>query len=160
MDQRLPARPLLSLLFRLLHQHYVQEIDAALREAGFDDLRPPHANIFPFVPPEGIHVSELARLARVRKQTTAEAVAQLERAGYVERRPDPHDGRAQLVFLTPKGEGVRPITHAAGHRVEERWSELTSPEEIETLRASLRELLITLSRETATDVDDEVDETR
>jgi DNA-binding MarR family transcriptional regulator len=147
MEERLPARPLLSLLFRLLHQHYVQEIDAALREAGFDDLRPPHANIFPFVPPEGIQVSELARLARVRKQTTAEAVAQLERAGYVERRPDPRDGRAQLVFLTPKGEGVRPVTHAAGQRVEEHWAELTSPDEIEALRAMLRELLVKLSGE-------------
>jgi DNA-binding MarR family transcriptional regulator len=149
MERRLPERPLLSLLFRLLHQLYVQEIDAALREAGFKDLRPPHANIFPFVPPEGIHVSELARLARVRKQTIAEAVAQLEQAGYVERRPDPRDGRAQLVFLTPRGEGVRPITHTAGHRVEEHWAELTSPAEIETLRALLRDLLVKLSSDAA-----------
>lgn len=157
MDQRLPSRPLLSLLFRLLHQHYVQEIDAALREAGFHDLRPPHASIFPYVPPEGIHVSELARLARVRKQTTAEAVAQLERAGYVERRPDPRDGRAQLVFLTPRGEVVRPITHAAGHRVEERWAELTSPEEIETLRTLLRDLLVKLSIEPVNEDQDQAD---
>lgn len=131
----------MALLLRLLHQHYAHEVDAALRDAGFTDIRPPHANVFPFVPPEGIQVSELARLARVRKQTTAQAVEQLERAGYVERRPDPHDRRAQHVFLTPKGESVGPITVAAGRRVEERWAELIGAEELESLRTSLQSLL-------------------
>ena len=131
-------------MLRLLHQHYVQEIEDALRAAGFTDLRPPHASIFPFVPPEGIQVSELAKLARVRKQTTAQAVAQLERAGYVERRPDPRDRRAQLVFLTEKGKAVGPITIPAGRRVEEHWAELIGADELESLRASLQTLLAKL----------------
>ncbi len=112
-----------------------------MRAAGFTDIRPPHANIFTFVPPEGIQVSELAKLARVRKQTTAQAVAQLERAGYVERRPDPNDRRGQLVFLTAKGKSVGPVAVAAGRRVEEHWAELIGAEELETLRASLHHLL-------------------
>jgi len=144
---RLPPHPLLGLLLRLLAQHYGQDVDAALRAAGFRDLRPPHANVFPFVPPEGIRVSELARLARVRKQTTAQAVEELERAGYLERRPDPRDRRARLVFLTRRGEAVRPVAVAAGRRVEERWAELTSPEEIEALRSSLQSLLTRLMTE-------------
>ena len=89
MEANFPARPLIGLLLRLLYQHYSQDIDAALREAGFGDIRPAHANVFPFVPPDGITVSELAELARVRKQTMAQAVDQLERMGYVERRPNP-----------------------------------------------------------------------
>src|SRR4051812_10913328 len=94
------TRPLIGLLLRLLYQHYSQDIDAALREAGFDDIRPPHANVFPFVTSEGITVSGLAELARVRKQTMAEAVNDLERLGYVERRPNPNGRRSRLVFLT------------------------------------------------------------
>jgi DNA-binding MarR family transcriptional regulator len=125
----------------------VQEIDEALRSAGFTDLRPPHASIFPFVPPEGIQVSELARLARVRKQTTAQAVAQLEQAGYVERRPDPNDRRAQLVFLTAKGRSVGPVTVPAGRRVEEHWAELIGADELEALRATLQDLLQKLNAE-------------
>ena len=144
MEANFPARPLIGLLLRLLYQHYAQDIDAALREAGFGDIRPPHANVFPFVGPEGITVSELAELARVRKQTMAEAVEQLERMGYVERRPNPDDRRSRLVFLTERGEAVRPVTHAAAARVEERWAELTSPEELEALRASLLHLLTEL----------------
>jgi DNA-binding MarR family transcriptional regulator len=139
-----PARPLIGLLLRLLYQQYSQDIEASLREAGFGDLRPPHSNVFPFVPPEGITVSELAELARVRKQSMAEAVAQLERMGYIERRPNPRDRRSQLVFLTERGESVRPVTHATGERVEQRWGELTSPNELEALRASLLKLLTEL----------------
>ena len=144
MEANLPARPLIGLLLRLVYQHYSQDIDAALREAGFDDIRPPHANVFPFVPPEGITVSELAELARVRKQTMAQAVDQLERMGYVERRPNPRDRRSRLVFLTERGASVPPVTHAAAARVEKRWAQLTSPEELETLRASLLRLLTEL----------------
>ena len=144
MEASFPTRPLIGLLLRLLYQHYAQDIDAALREAGFGDIRPPHANVFPFVPEEGITVSELADLARVRKQTMAQAVDQLERMGYVERRPNPRDRRSRLVFLTERGASVKPVTHATAARVEERWAQLTSAEELEALRASLLRLLTEL----------------
>jgi DNA-binding MarR family transcriptional regulator len=143
-EANLPSRPLIGLLLRLLYQHYAQDVDAALRKAGFGDIRPPHANVFPFVPAEGITVSELAQLARVRKQSMAQAVEQLERLGYVERRANPRDRRSRLVFLTERGEAVRPVTHETAARVEERWAELTSPEELEALRTSLQRLLTKL----------------
>jgi DNA-binding MarR family transcriptional regulator len=144
LEANLPARPLIGLLLRLVHQHYAQDIEAALREAGFDDIRPAAANVFPFVPPEGITVSGLAERAGVRKQTMAQAVDRLERTGYVERRPDPRDRRSRLVFLTGRGASVPPVTHAAAARVEERWAQLTSPEELDALRASLLRLLTEL----------------
>jgi DNA-binding MarR family transcriptional regulator len=144
MEANFPTRPLIGLLLRLLYQHYAQDIESALRDAGFGDVRPAHSNVFPFVPPEGITVSELAELARVRKQTMAQAVDQLERMGYVERRPNPRDRRSRLVFLTERGASVKPVTHATAARVEERWAELTSPEELEALRASLLHLLTEL----------------
>jgi DNA-binding MarR family transcriptional regulator len=147
MEPNFPTRPLIGLLLRLLYQNYSQDIHTALLEAGFGDIRPTHANVFPFVPSEGITVSELAELARVRKQTMGEAVDQLERMGYVERRPNPRDRRSRLVFLTERGESVKPVTHATATRVEERWAELTSPDELEALRASLLSLLTKMQPE-------------
>jgi DNA-binding MarR family transcriptional regulator len=144
MDDDFPARPLIGLLLRLIYQHYAQDIDGALRQAGFDDIRPAAANVFPFVPPDGITVSRLAELARMRKQSMAQAVDQLERTGYVERRPNPRDHRSRLVFLTPRGAGVPPVTHAAAERVEERWAQLIGPAEFEALRAALLGLLAAL----------------
>ena len=141
MERDFPTRPLVGLLLRLLYQHYSEDIHTALRDAGFGDLGPAHANVFPFVGPEGITVSELARLAGVRKQTMAQAVEQLERMGYVERRPNPRDRRSRLVLLTERGESVKPVTHATAERVEKRWAQLTSPEELEAVRGSLLHLL-------------------
>ena len=144
MEANLSPRPLTGLLLRLVHQHWAQDIDAALREAGFGDIRPGAANVFPFMSPEGITVSELAERAGVRKQTMAQAVDQLERTGYVERRPNPNDRRSRLVFLTDRGAKVPPVTHAAAAGVEERWAQLTSREELEALRESLSRLLTEL----------------
>jgi DNA-binding MarR family transcriptional regulator len=144
MDANFPDRPLIGLLLRLLYQHHAQDIDAALRDAGFGDLRPPHANVFPFVPAEGISVSGLAELAHVRKQTMAQAVDELERMGYVERRPNPQDRRSRLVFLTERGAAVKPVTHATAEQVEQRWAEVTSPAELEALRTALLHLLTKL----------------
>jgi DNA-binding MarR family transcriptional regulator len=141
MEADFPDRPLIGLLLRLVYQHYAQDIEAALREAGFGDIRPAAGNVFPFVPAEGITVSRLAELARVRKQSMAQAVSHLEETGYVERRPNPRDHRSQLVFLTERGASVPPVTHAAAERVEKHWAELTSPAEFEALRASLLRLL-------------------
>jgi DNA-binding MarR family transcriptional regulator len=147
LSENFPPQPLIGLLLRLVYQHYSQAIDESLRDAGFDGIRPPHANVFPFVGPEGISVSALAELANVRKQTMAQAVEQLERLGYVERRANPDDRRSRLVFLTDRGAAVKPVTHATAARVEEQWAELTSPEELEALRASLLRLLTALRDE-------------
>ena len=127
MEAGFPERPVIGLLLRLVYQHYAQSVDAALREAGFDDIRPGAANVVSFVPQEGITVSRLAELARVRKQSMAQAVDQLECTGYVERRPNPRDHRSRLVLLTDRGASVPPVTHAAAARVEKHRAQLTSP---------------------------------
>ncbi len=133
--------PALGILLRQLHQQWTHSVDAALDEAGFDDIRPSHSNIFAFTPPEGVQVSELTKLAGVRKQSIAQAVEELERLGYVERRPDPSDKRARLVFLTLRGQSVRPVAVAAGRRVQDRWEEVMGREDIDTLGHLLQELL-------------------
>ncbi len=143
-----PLPPALGLLLRLVHQHWTQAIEAALEEAGFGDIRPPHANVFTFTPPQGIQVSELTKLGHVRKQTMTQAVEELEQLGYVERRPDPTDRRARLVFLTARGQAVRPIAMAAGRQVDRRWAELTGSPELESLRGALQELLVKLQKDT------------
>ncbi|GGJ41348.1 hypothetical protein GCM10008938_29270 [Deinococcus roseus] len=118
-----------------------------MQEAGHADLGQFHANVFSFVPEQGIQVSELAALARVRKQTMAQAVEELEKWGYVERHPDPADRRGRLVFLTDKGKTVRPLAMAAGQQVEKEWASRTSPEQLDQLRTLLQDLFVSLQQE-------------
>jgi DNA-binding MarR family transcriptional regulator len=48
-------------------------------------------------------ISELAADQRVRPQSMAQTVREVEQAGWVSRRPDPDDGRRQIVELTEAG---------------------------------------------------------
>jgi DNA-binding MarR family transcriptional regulator len=142
-----PEHPTMGLLLRLLYQLYSLEIQGALRQAGFDDINPSASNVFTFLTPDGATVSELANQSHVRKQTMAQTVEQLERSGYVERRPNPADRRSQLVILTERGRRIPPVTHKAAAAVEKRWARVNGVEELETLRMSLVDLLARLTTE-------------
>jgi DNA-binding MarR family transcriptional regulator len=137
----------LSLLLRLLHREYAVAIDASLAEAGFGDIASGDAKAFPFIPPQGIPIRDLAARAGVRKQTMAQSVGRLEQAGYLQRHPNPSDRRSQLIMLTERGKAVQPAAAAAGNAIEGRWAQLTSPEELEALRDLLHHLLCRIGQQ-------------
>jgi DNA-binding MarR family transcriptional regulator len=58
--------------------------------------------------------SELARIESVAPPSATRAVADLENRGFVERRPDPADGRAFFVTATADGEAA--VLHARAER--------------------------------------------
>jgi DNA-binding MarR family transcriptional regulator len=67
---------------------------------------------------EGVQsVSDLAQSERVRPQSMAQTVGDLEADGLVQRRPDPADRRRALVELTEEGR----ITLAADRLRREGW---------------------------------------
>lgn len=66
---------------------------------------------------DGLAQTEIAARAGVEAPTISRMVQRLERAGFVERRPDAVDGRIQRVWLTEAGRAARPKVHRA-------WDEL------------------------------------
>ncbi|HZV50709.1 MAG TPA: MarR family transcriptional regulator [Candidatus Dormibacteraeota bacterium] len=62
-------------------------------------------------------VSDLAAAERMRPQSMAQIVSELEAEGLVERRPDPADGRRALIELTDEGRA----TLTADRRKREGW---------------------------------------
>ncbi|WP_330253238.1 MarR family transcriptional regulator [Nocardia sp. NBC_00565] len=76
-----------------------------LRElATEDDLTPSQTAVLSRLDKDGAaSTSDLAVGERVRQQSMAMTVSALERCGFVERRPDPADGRRQLLSLTVAG---------------------------------------------------------
>jgi MarR family transcriptional regulator, temperature-dependent positive regulator of motility len=93
-----------------------RQLHEGMVAAGFGDVRPAHYAVFRFLKPGGSRVAEMAEEARMTKQSMGELVAYLERRGYVERLPDPRDGRARIVAWTEVG--VR-WSEAAAERLEE-----------------------------------------
>ena len=78
-------------------------IVAGVVEAGFPQ-RPAHSSVFAHIDIEGgTRLTELARRANITPQAMGELVDDLERMGYVSRRPDPDDRRAKRIVLTSRG---------------------------------------------------------
>lgn len=71
--------------------------------ADHPGVRRAHLQLMPHLDLEGTRITELARRAEITKQAVGQLVADMEEAGYVERRPDPGDGRAKMVVLTEQG---------------------------------------------------------
>jgi DNA-binding MarR family transcriptional regulator len=113
---------------------------AALAAAGFDDLTPAQCRIAARVGPRGTRLTDLAEQALVTKQTAGHLVDQLERAGYVQRVPDPTDGRARLVQIAERGQEVVALARKVEEEVEAEWAAHLGEKATAQLRAALERL--------------------
>jgi DNA-binding MarR family transcriptional regulator len=98
-----------SQLLRRPYEALLMKIHAELAAAGFADSYPSWGtNIFHYLREGGLRLTELAKRTHTTKQAMRYTINQLEAAGYVERVPDPTDGRAKIIRLTERGwEGRR-----------------------------------------------------
>ncbi len=101
-DTDRPDPPLPNLL-RDPFLAFTAELLRRLHLAGYDDLRFSHLVVFQHIDPAGSRITELAAKAQMTKPSMGYLVRYLEQTGYVEREPDPTDGRAQLIQLTARG---------------------------------------------------------
>jgi DNA-binding MarR family transcriptional regulator len=122
-----------------------------LAEAGFDDQRPSDDAAFAHIPPEGIRLTDLARRAGVSKQAMAEVVASLESRGYVERTPDPTDGRARLIRFSQRGWASVDVALDALEAAEQDLRAELGDRTLKQLRATLARIVE--SRPSAPDTD-------
>ena len=99
MSEALNVGVLLFLPYRAMETRVFEGLAAA----GFADLTPAQARVFQRIAPGGSRLTDLAAQAAITKQSAGFLVDQLERGGYVERAPDPADGRARLVRIAARG---------------------------------------------------------
>jgi DNA-binding MarR family transcriptional regulator len=111
-----------------------------LSERGHPDVRSSHGNVLQYLDDGGTRVSLLAERAQMSKQAMAQLVAHLEAHGYVERVPDPGDGRAKLVRATERGREVYAIARELMSEVDARLAERLGEAKLRRLRALLAEL--------------------
>ena len=113
---------------------------ARIGAAGHHEVRAPHGLVLQYLDDAGTRVSVLAERAEITKQSMAELVAHLERHGYVERVPDPADGRAKLVRATARGRDVFAVVRGVIGEYERYLDERMGAEEVRRLRGLLEEL--------------------
>jgi DNA-binding MarR family transcriptional regulator len=137
----------LWLLLMMLGEQFSVRVYEGYAAAGFDDIRPAHQVVFDLLSHEGDRVVDLAKRADTTKQAMGYLVAYLEERGYLERVPDPKDGRAQIVRRTTRGWDVTRVARHLILQIQQEWGEQFGTERMEQLILLMRELVKSVGAE-------------
>ncbi|MBB5873881.1 DNA-binding MarR family transcriptional regulator [Allocatelliglobosispora scoriae] len=135
------AQPIdLGILLGLAYQEFVRELRVAHEEAGFTDVGRSDGVVFRAIAGRPMTVSDLAVRLQITKQGAAQIIEEMEARGYVERHPDPSDGRARLVHLAERGRAALASARAFHRSYEERLAAAHGKAAVATLRGLLAEI--------------------
>jgi DNA-binding MarR family transcriptional regulator len=90
--------------------------------------------------PHGVRPVDLAARLGTTKQALTPLLNDLERFGYLERRPAPDDGRGRVLWLTERGLAFVGAIKEIVTGIEAEWPERLGADRFATLQATLREL--------------------
>ena len=122
-------------------QRWNELLGESFRARGYGEVRPSYGSVLvPLFEEDGLRMTELAARARLAKQTMTTMVRVVERAGLVERRPDPKDARATRVYLTMRGRELQPIATRELARLERQITTRLGDRRAAALRAALTQI--------------------
>jgi DNA-binding MarR family transcriptional regulator len=134
--------PLIGLLAEV-RDAVSDDLYGGLGEMGYGDIRPAHGCVFGFIERGGgVRLTALADRSGLTKQAVGEAVADLERLGYVERVADPDDGRAKIIRLTQRGVEAAAAAEEIFARIERGFAAEVGEERFVEFRDTLRRLFL------------------
>nr|BBX79565.1 hypothetical protein MFLOJ_33520 [Mycobacterium florentinum] len=133
-------KPTVPALVNLVAASGAPQLRAAFAAAGLDGIRPAQAVALVPLAVGGLHASALADRLRVSRQAVAQAVAALERHGYVTRVPDPGDARTRIIELTARGRRALRVMRSNAIELEKRWQQVLGEQRL----GEFRETLVTL----------------
>jgi len=117
-------------------------LEQRFAEAGFPEVRASYgALLIPLFEEDGLRMGELARRARLSKQTVTTMARLLERDGLVSRRPDPNDGRASRLLLTPRATSFKLVADSVLLDLDRRVATTLGKETATQLKTALVELV-------------------
>lgn len=132
-----PPRPPLIRLLDNAFDAFAEEMTRRVTETPYSDVRITHGCVFGNIQPEGSRLTYLAERANMTKQSVGEVTTELERLGYVERVPDPNDGRAKIIRLTERGRAAQSLGLGIIEEIEQEWAERYGVERVAALRDAL-----------------------
>jgi DNA-binding MarR family transcriptional regulator len=127
-------------LIRLLENGFdafAEEMARRVAQTEYSDIRITHGCVFGNIEPDGSRLTDLAERANMTKQSVGEVATELERKGYLERVPDPADGRAKIIRLTERGHDAQALGRKLIDEIEQEWAERYGAERVAVLRDAL-----------------------
>lgn len=92
-------------------------------------------------------LTELAARTELSLSATSELVNELEELGYLQRVPDPRDGRAKLIAPTERGHQALDAAAVRVAEIEDHWGSLVGHDRLNEARYLLDGLLTELMNE-------------
>ncbi len=136
-DGPIPLIGLLTAVTRWIEQRHLEQ----LALAGFPEIRRAHTPVVVHLPSGGIRLTDLAEAAGISKQAMAELVDDLEAHGYLERTPDPTDGRAKLLLMTDRARAAHAATLQIFADIEAELAAAVGVAALEQARNTLGDIL-------------------
>ena len=134
----------LGFLLAKATQRWNELLQESFSAAGWETVRPSYGSILvPLFEEDALRLGELARRARLSKQTMTTMVRLLERDGLVRREPDPHDGRATRVVLTAKARRFEPVARRTLDELGAHAQERLGEHRLQSVKNALKEWIET-----------------
>src|SRR4051812_36403992 len=118
----------------------VRASNSHAHKLGHKDLRPAHARLMVFLGWDGSRITDIARAQDVSKNAVGQLVSELEDLGYVERVPDPADGRAKIVRYTRKGRALIADAADIAEQLDAEVEAIIGARRLEELRSTLADI--------------------
>jgi DNA-binding MarR family transcriptional regulator len=135
------SRDNLGFLLAKASQRWNELLTEGFAAEGFSEVRASYGSVLlPLFEEDGLRMGEVARRARLSKQTMTTMVRLAERDGLVERSPDPADRRATRVRLTAKGRRFKPVAERVLSELDERARATLGERALASASRTLREL--------------------
>src|SRR5262249_23486278 len=100
-------------LLALASRRWNEILERRFTEAGFPEIRASYgALLVPLFEEDGLRMSELAKRARLSKQTLTTMARLLERDGLIKREADVDDARATRIVPTKRAKRFQPVAEA------------------------------------------------
>lgn len=124
-----------------LTRYFEAESLQRLHGRGHRTLTMGQKGVIPHLPVAGARLTALAARAGMTKQAMMKLVDGLELQGYLERVPDPADGRAKIVRFTERGRGLLDDGLSIVREIEAELAQTLGERRFERVRADLAELV-------------------
>jgi DNA-binding MarR family transcriptional regulator len=133
--------PDFGILLGLAYQAFVHALHENLAEHGFSDLGTSYGFVFRTLAAGPLHLTELASGLGITDPGMLKIVQEMEERRYVERKPDPTDGRAKFVCLAPRGRAALSAARRFHSKYERNLGAREGAEEAATTRRVLENLV-------------------
>lgn len=123
------------------HRAFSDRAVEKLQSRGYSRVTLAHIALLPHIDVEGTRITTLAERGGMTKQGMGQLVRSLEDLGYLERVPDPADGRATLVRFTTSGERFLRDALAVTGELEDEFAATLGDDRLRALRAALVDIV-------------------